>query len=231
MKKLIPAIVLAIILSFGVAYGQDTSYSLGLKAWVNSWEFEIDLAGISETSDPAFMIGPSFSVKKDKFFGGASVLFTAGEYEWDMGGDEYERATRADFDILAGYMFHPRIGGFIGYKYLAADMEYEDAFGATYDDGTVYLSGPGFGVTGNLPVSKVIVLYGSLSWMILDFEWEFSGGGSYTSDADGFSFEFGAVYIISSNWNANIGIKYQSFEEDIIMNRFAGLTFGANYRF
>ena len=230
MKKLIPVIVLAIMLSFGVAHGQDVTYSVGVKAWANSWELEIEAAGFSETTDPALMIGPSFSIKKDKFFGGASVLFTPGEYEWEYGADEYERADRTDLDLIAGYMFHPRIGGFVGYKYLSADMEYE-FLGSTSDDGTIYLSGPGFGLTGNYPVSNNMVLYGSLSWMILDFEWDFAGGGSYTSDADGFSFELGGVYIISSNWNASLGIKYQSFEEDIITNRFAGLTLGANYRF
>jgi hypothetical protein len=74
--------------------------------------------------------------------------------------------------------------------------------------------------------------------MILDFEWEFPswlGGGTFSSDADGASIDIGAVYIISSNWNASIGIKIQSFTADILggdfENRFAGLTLGANYRF
>ena len=230
MKKLILGIVFAIILSFGVAHGQDTSFSVGVKAWVNSWEMEIELAGFNETTAPALMIGPSVSIKKDKFFGGASLLFTAGEYEWDFGGGEYERADRTDLDLIIGYMFIPRLGVFIGYKHLSADMEYE-FLGSTSDDGTITLSGPGFGLTGNYPVSNTIVLYGSLSFMILDFEWEFAGGGSYTSDANGASIELGAAYIISPNWNASIGIKSQTFEEDIITNSFAGLTLGANYRF
>jgi len=41
MKKLIPVITVAIILSFGVAHGQDMTYSEWLKAWVNSWDIEL----------------------------------------------------------------------------------------------------------------------------------------------------------------------------------------------
>jgi hypothetical protein len=238
MKKLIPAIVLAITLSFGVAYGQDVTYSVGVKAWVNSWEIEF-AGGGSETTDATLMIGPSASIKYDKFFGGASVLFTPGEYEWSYAGGYSEKADRTDLDLIAGYMFHPRLGVFIGYKHLKADMSYENdpVFGSG-SFGTIYLFGPGFGLTGNYPVSNNIVLYGSVSYMTLDFEWEFPsslGGGTFTSDADGASIELGAAYTISPNWNASIGIKSQIFTGDIggddLTNGFAGLTLGANYRF
>ncbi len=60
MKNLMLVIVWAIILSFGVAFGQDLSYSVGVKAWFNSWEFEY--GGDSETTDPVLMIGPSVSI-------------------------------------------------------------------------------------------------------------------------------------------------------------------------
>ncbi len=235
MKNLILVIVWAIILSFGVAFGQDLSYSVGVKAWFNSWELEY--GGGSETTDPALMIGPSVSINYDRFFGGASLLFTPGEYEWSFPGGYSEKADRTDLDLIAGYMFHPRVGGFVGYKYLSADMSWEDPVDSG-DYGTIILSGPSLGVTGNFPVSNNIVLFGSLSYLFLDFEWEVPpafGGVTYTSDAVGTSVELGAAYIISSSWNASIGIKSQSFIGEIGVDDltlgFTGLTFGANYRF
>ncbi len=233
MKNLILVIVWAIILSFGVAFGQDLSYSVGVKAWFNSWELEY--GGGSETTDPALMIGPSVSINYDRFFGGASLLFTPGEYEWSFPGGYSEKADRTDLDLIAGYMFHPRVGGFVGYKYLSADMSWEDPVDSG-DYGTIILSGPGFGVTVNIPVIYDIVIFGSFSYMFLDFEWELPAGlGTLTTDASGASVELGAAYIISSSWNASIGIKSQSFFGEIGVDDltvgFAGLTLGANYRF
>ena len=96
MKKMIPVIVLAMILSFGVAYGQDVTFSVGVKAWYNAWEYE--LPADTYDSDPVLMIGPSFSIKYDKFFGGVSLLVSLGEYEWSGGVD----ADRRDIDLIAG---------------------------------------------------------------------------------------------------------------------------------
>ena len=233
MKNLMLVIVLAIILSFGVAFGQDLSYSVGVKAWFNSWELEY--GGGSETTDPALMIGPSASINYDRFFGGASLLFTPGEYEWSYPGGYSEKADRTDLDLIAGYMFHPRVGGFVGYKYLSADMSWEDPVDSG-NYGTITLSGPSLGVTGNFPVSKNIVLFGSLSYMFLDFEWDLpAGSGTVTTDAAGTSIDLGAAYIISSSWNVSMGFKSLSFideigEDDLTLG-FTGLTFGANYRF
>ena len=233
MKKLIPVIVLAIILSFGSAFGQDVSYSVGVKAWFNSWELEY--GGGSETTDPTLMIGPSASIKYDKFFGGAFLLFTPDEYEWSYPGGYSEKADRTDLDLIAGYMFHPRVGGYVGYKYLSADMSWEDPLDSG-DSGTIILSGPGLGVTVNIPVIFDIVIFGSFSYMFLDFEWDLpAGSGTVTTDAAGTSIELGAAYIISSSWNVSMGFKSLSFideigEDDLTLG-FTGLTFGANYRF
>jgi len=215
MKRLIPVIVLAIILSFGVAYGQDMTFSVGLKTWYNAWEYE-DFSGTYD-SDPVLMIRPIVSIKKDKFFGGVSLLSSIGKYEWS-GGVE---ADRRDIDFIAGYMFHPRLGVFVGWKNLKAEFSASDT----------YIYGPGVGLTGNYPVRDNIVLFGSLSYMFLDYE--IDPGDTY--DSNGFSFEGGAAYIISPNWNASIGYKYQKFTADFngtdLDDTFSGLTLGANYRF
>ena len=166
MKKLIPVTVLAIILSFGVAYGQDVTYSVGVKAWFNSWE--IEYGGVSETTDPTLMVGPSVSIKYDKFFGGATVLFSPDEYEWEYAGGYSELADRTDLDLIAGYMFHPRVGAFIGYKYLSADLSWEDPI-ASGDYGTIILSGPSLGVITNIPVINDLVLFGNLIFIFFEF--------------------------------------------------------------
>ena len=215
MKKLIPVIVLAIILSFGMAYGQDVTFSVGLKTWYNDWEYE--LPGNTYDSDPVLMIGPSVSIKYDKFFGGVSLLSSIGKYEWS-GGVE---ADRTDIDLIAGYMFHPRLGAFVGYKRIIAGFPGSDT----------YIYGPGVGLTGNYPVRDNIVLYGSFSYMFLDYE--IDPGGTF--DSSGASIEGGAAYIISPNWNASIGYKYQKFTGDFpagdLDDTFSGLTLGAQYRF
>lgn len=235
MKKLILIIVLAILLSFGVASGQDEAYSVGVKAWFNSWELEY--GGSSETTDPTLMVGPIISIKHDRLFGGATLLFTPDEYEWSYPGGYSVQADRTDLDLIAGYMFHPRVGCFVGYRYLSSDLSWEDPIDSG-DYGTIILSGPFLGVTANIPVIYNIVIFGSFSYMFLDFEWEMPsafGGSTYSSDAAGVSIELGAAYIISSNWNVSIGYKSQSFKGDIDVDDltlgFTGLTFGANYRF
>lgn len=235
MKKLIPAIVFAIILSLGVAFGQDESYSVGMKAWFNSWEWEY--GGGSETTDPALMIGPIAGIKYDRLFGGASLLFAPEEYEWSYPGSYSVKADRIDIDLIAGYMFHPRVGAFVGYKYLSADLSWEDPLGSG-DYGTIVLSGPNLGLIVNIPVIYNIVIFSNLSYMFLDFEWDVPpsfGGPTYTSDVVGTSVELGAAYIISSSWNASIGIKSLSFTGEIgaddLAIGFVGITLGVNYRF
>jgi opacity protein-like surface antigen len=56
-----------------------------------------------------------------------------------------------------------------------------------------------------------------------------------TFDSKGTSIEIGAAYIISPNWNASIGYKYQQFTGDFngtdLTDTFSGFTIGANYRF
>lgn len=194
-------------------------------------------------------MGP-LSIKKDKMFGGITYLTATSDYTFSnfKGTGDSLKFKRNDLDLIAGYMFHPRFGAFVGYKSLSADVSYSwpvNSLGTPITgSGTRTLTGPGVGITGNYPFEALpLSLYGNLSMMSLKDKFDFTtkaagyqdSTSSSSTDLSGASVELGASYSFSNNISANLGIKSQSFtgsdKGTTTTETFSGLTFGANYTF
>lgn len=233
MKKVIAGIVCVVTLLFvSMVYAEEKlQINVGLKGWYNSWE-----SGGIESDGSVLMAGPSISVKLSKWFAGISYLTTLADYEFSnmiFVGDKLA-TNRNDLDLVAGYMFHPRVGVVGGYKHISGDFEYSfGGVGVPVGDIELSISGPVLGVTANYPIENTpVALFGSLTYLFGEAELT-AGGVSATEDITGTTFDLGASYAISEKVSANVGYKHQSFEgdegggEDI----FSGLTFGLNYAF
>jgi len=223
MKKVIGVIVLTLpLLFFSMASAEEKpAFNVGIKSWYNSWE-----SG-SVKSDPILMMGPSITLKLDKFFAGISYLTSLADYEFSdvlLSGDKLT-GKRNDLDLVVGYMFHPRVGIVGGYKHISGDFTY--TWAGFEGDAEMTVSGPVLGVTANYPIENTpAVLFGNLTY--LSGEAEFTGGGgSITEDASGTTLDLGVAYSVSERTSVNLGYKHQDFEGDI----FSGFTFGINFAF
>ena len=271
LKKLIVCSALtALTLGSNVASASDTSVSVGVKTWINSWKQTDTSGGTTDTieSDKAIpMVGPTINIRTGgNLFFGASYLASTSDYGFTVDetftdpdiGDVTTKglitADRQDLDLIAGMMFTPRFGGFIGYKSInssqKADITITTSLSPPFDvieitgDSKDTLRGPGFGIMGNIPLGESpAVLYGSLAVMFLKDETTFSDGSpSESADVSGASIELGVAFTINPQISANVGIKVQSFSGDgedpdtgvksgTVETEFSGLTAGINYNF
>lgn len=235
MKKIMFILAIVFSLSFtAISFAEETYVTVGLKTWTATWEEKF--TGGSIKSDYGFTYGPNINVKHGNFFGGLSYLtgggFTFPEETFsDILGDydvNYE-ADRTTMDLWFGYFFHPNIAGFAGYKSDELDFTFtSDTLGLTTDS-KIKINGPVFGVYGLYPIKETrFVLFGNLSYMMLDSEID----GESTGDATGPSVEFGGAYSIQ-NMPLSIsgGYKYQNFKTDDGEDTFSGITLGVNYTF
>lgn len=243
MKKLMMVLLAGAVLfgGGGLACAEETTVSLGLKVWGNSWEFEDMANGTKIEYDPAVMVGPSLTVKNANLFFGATFLATTQDYSnTETPGFEFN-TSRTDLDLIAGYMFTPRFGVYAGYKSLEATLKAtapllslndQDAFDIT-------IKGPGVGILGNYPFNDVVAVYGNLGFLSVKAtskptpEWSaIDPTAVETSETlSGVSIEIGAAFVINESWSANVGIKSQSFTGDDSKNTFSGGTGGVTYTF
>lgn len=231
MKKVIAGIVCVVTLLFvSMVYAEEKlQINVGVKGWYNSWEVKLDTVSI-ESDSSVLMLGPSITLKSGEWFGGISYLTTMADYEFNFVGDKLS-GSRSDLDIMAGYMFHPRVGILAGYKYISSDLAYTSPWGS--EDAELTLSGPVIGITANYPIENTpISLFGSLSYLFGESEFTMAGV-SETDDVTGTTLDLGVAYAISEKVSANVGYKHQSFEGDEGGEEhiFSGLTFGLNYAF
>lgn len=241
MKKYFFVFLLGLfIVSGSVAFAEDTKATIGLRGWVNSWEITDSVGDSIKSDDSVLMIGPYVNVRFDNnWFLGGSLLTTMSDYEFSYadcvgcgGIPGMETLSRTDIDLMAGYMFTPRFGAFFGYKSISGDYKDEWPLGSTWATGSFDITGPGIGILGNIPLSDSVALYGSLSYMWLDFELTIEGY-SASEDMTGSSFEIGLAFVLDPQWSANVGIKSQVLtgEDTDLEHSFAGLTAGINYTF
>ena len=256
MKKIISILIVAIVLGISsAAMAEGPSVTIGLKTWFASWEEKVkffdEYTGETETasdkSDYGLMYGPVFNLRYEKFFGSLSYLI-GGDFNFELSDLDYSDSTigyswdydekydRTDLDIAIGYYFHPNISVFLGYKNVNIDLtatitEEETILLDLWKDGSIKesgtIKGPALGVSGNYPIGETNwVLFGSLSYLSLDGEWEGESLGDYT----GPSIEIGGAYVLETMpLSITAGYKYQSLKADEVEDIFSGLTFGVNY--
>lgn len=242
MKKagiVFAAVAVMVTLFGGAAVAEETKTSLGVKAWLSSWEDHDSLYG-TDNYGSVLLIGPAVEAKfKNNVFLRGSLLFATSDYEYTYFDPPYDGKTiisnRTDLDLMAGYMFTKEFGAFVGYKFMTADFTDEWPIGTVTFTSDITIKGPGIGVLGNIPVSETAALYGSLGWIFLDIEAK-STSGTASNDMDGPSAEIGAVFNVSPQSVITVGYKYEKFsgtysDGTSFDETFAGLTAGFNYTF
>lgn len=237
MKKrlVIMALTVMLILVSTLVFAQDIKTTLSLKGWYNSMEIKLPLGEKQESDNTVLMIGPGLNVTfGNNIFLGGSLLRALSDYEfsyYEYPSNGVEKISRTDIDLMGGYMFTPRFGAFIGYKYIGGDYTDEWPKGRVWSEAKYSISGPGIGILGNIPLSKTVLLYGNLSYMSLDFELDPDTGLTVTEAVDGASAEIGVAFAVSPKISLNVGFKSQSLEAEIVKFTFTGLTVGFNYNF
>lgn len=236
MKRLLIVILLfGIITGYSnIVFAEDVNVTVGLKTWIATWEAKF--TGGSIESDYGLMYGPNINVRSGNFFGGLNYLVgsfsfpTETFYDSSVGDFDVEyEADRTDLDLSAGYYVHPNIAVLLGYKMVNMDFTYSSSdLGVTVDE-SLELSGPAFGISGHYPIGQSRwVLFGSLSYLVLDGEWE----DGTSEEGTGPSIEFGGAYMVEDKpLSVSVGFKHQSFDSDDGEDIFSGLTAGVNYSF
>ena len=258
MKKFIFfMVIIGIIGTTNLASAQETpQVTVGLKIWYATWTETIpNFSGgtaSEESTDPSLLAGPTIGVRYGKFFGGLTYLF--GTFDWadepicvtsgctssDPDFTWQWESDRTDLDLVVGYNFHPRWGVLLGYKqskYTTTITCVDEFFlclpfyGTTQVEFDTTASGPVIGVNYNFPIGESRwIIFGNLSFLLLTLDQE----GFEEEDAPGYSFELAAAYAFeSAPVSLTAGYKIQSFEgeDSEIVDKFSGLTLGANYTF
>lgn len=238
MKKLLVFFILSMfVFMSGMAFAEDTKVSVAIKAWQNSWEETDDITGETFDLGSALMVGPAVNIKfSNNMYLGLSYMKSMSDYEATNAFFTGDKMTidRSDADFVAGYMFNPYFGAFVGYKSIKGDVNYTYApLGFNYEKlGSQTIRGPGIGIQGNYPFNETVALYGSLAIMNMDWELSYTDGSpSDTDDVAGAALEIGLAFALSNYFSANIGYKSQAFSGDNYTDTFTGVTFGATYTF
>lgn len=237
-------------------FGQDLSLTVGLKLMNSTIEFA---DGYDASS---LMYGPSINATfKKRIYAGLNY-FTGDGFDYDIDDNylgelevrKYEgEATRTDFDLWMGYIFHPRGSVFLSYKQTELDKQAsaESVYipGLTYtQDWDTTLKGPMIGLNGNYPIgNSSFVLFGALGYGFFDVDEEYTQkintsvssqaeSDSTSSDYRGFSLELGVSYSlpILPQLSLSGGYSYQNYvdtDDDDQELTFSDFAFGVNYRF
>jgi opacity protein-like surface antigen len=214
-------IYLVILFIASPVYAEELKFSLGLRTWYNWWEIEPD-GGASNTSDPAFLLGPNFKLSYGKFFGGMSYMTTVSDYRFP--GSTW---SRHDLDVIFGYMVHPRLGVVGGWKYLRGSQ-------STGPSHTAY--GPALGLSFNypLPIQDLgITFYLNAFFLPMKGEYKVPNiPDSPDYDITGFSAEAGFAYSPFQKFSINLGYKYQYLDwKNLANDILSGVTLGVSYEF
>ena len=240
--------------------GSDKANAVDITAGAISWCAwgEQKSAGANPDtvmeSDPAFLFGPTLSVKFSENFN-LTFVFLYGKFNFKDKDDVYSKfkAKRSDADLALNYRLNGYLKIFAGAKYLSFDMaQVEYAYGPgaadiSVNDGKHEFIGAGLGLSATFPIAQNLFLLATLSG--------FSGWGTEKVDVKGsknFSFDAGindfgvnsnlslAYYITSASTVISLGGRYQYFKTKYdekqffpvsIKNTIYGVTLSASYSF
>jgi len=247
VRKCIVAALVSVVLLVGSqvarAEDNDTKVSLGVKYAHSDWQLKLSSPGGDKSFSPgaAELIGPSIGLKfSSNVFISGTVWMPATDYNIDFfpgtPSTGHATASRTDTDLIAGYMFIPELGVYVGYK--SVDIKFNSD--ANEGTGTGAIKGPGVGIVGRVPLSKSVAFYGNAGW--LKMKSSVSGAmatqsiGS-VSDYKGLNAEGGLLFIFGPHASANWAYKLQSISgtdgatEIKYTQDFKGVTLGFTYAF
>jgi opacity protein-like surface antigen len=234
--------------------GDKFSLTIGLKSWHAALSLDYH-EGKPESA--ANMFGPAVNLTFiEKFYVGMSY-YTGSDFKFETTENLYGHTeiskikhTKSDFDMWAGYQFHPRGSFFIGYKTSTIDSKVEsDLSGEDFLTDNYYdldFKGPVIGISGNYPIlDSGFILFGTLGCAFLDVtlkvpETAGSSSREITEKGRGPALEFGLAYTFRRLPNLSLmaGYKYQKYNtsgdkinQDGDLYTLSGVTLGVNYRF
>ena len=234
--------------------GDKFSLTVGLKSWHAALSLDYHEGKPESTAN---MFGPAVNITLlEKFYAGMTY-YTGSDFKFETTENVYGysdiskiKHTKSDFDIWAGYQFHPRGSIFIGYKTstidskVESDLPGEDVLTDNYYD--LDFKGPVIGISGNYPISNSgFILFGTLGCAFLDVtlkvpETAGSSSREITEKGRGPALEFGLAYTFRElpRLSLTAGYKYQKYNtsgdkisKDGDLYTLSGLTLGVNFRF
>jgi hypothetical protein len=231
-SSLVLSAILTLLLLFSAtAFAADEeragSVSIGIKGWYNKFDYtdRTTATPITASTNYQLMVGPSIKGSYKNFFGGVTYLTTTSDYNLELSPTTVIEISRNDWDIIAGYMFHPRFGVFIGYKNIELGFQ----------GGSRQMNGPAAGITGNMPLGNAgFALYGNASYMSLNDKWTYdTGTGPDATTSTGYNGELGVSYSFLQHASASLGYKHQIIkpESGDSDETYAGAAFSLDYRF
>ena len=232
--------------------GDKFSLTIGLKSWHAALSLDYHEGKPESTAN---MFGPAVNMTfLEKFYAGMTY-YTGSDFKFETTETGYTdiaeiKHTKSDFDIWAGYQFHPRGSVFIGYKTstidskVESDLPIEAVLSDYYFD--LDFRGPVIGISGNYPISDSgFILFGTIGCAFLDVTMKVPEKAGYTSGditekGSGPALEFGLAYTFRQlpRLSLTAGYKYQKYNtsgdkisKDGDLYTLSGLTLGVNYRF
>ena len=237
MKRSIVVLLAALLVavSCGMAAAEvkkeeGVEVEAGLKVWYNKWK--------SQDPDPAFgtinfdyttLVGPAVEIKFPyHFYAEASYLVSLSDYEATVAGILKMTADRKDLDLAVGYRVIPQIGIFAGYKDVKQDWNLMGL-----DSGSLKLTGPMFGVRGDVPVNETFGVYASYTYLKTKLESSAVGALTTKNNAPGSIIEAGVKAELAHHLSGTLGYKVESTKEKNtnIKDTFSGVTLGVMYAF
>ncbi len=221
-----------IVVSSGIVFaeekkeGEGVEVEAGVKAWYNKWKNE-DPAFGTTNFDSSLLVGPAVEVKLPlHFYAEASYLFSTNDYKATSGVDQVT-ADRKDLDLAVGYRIIPQLGVFVGYKDVKQDMTISGISSIS-----LKLTGPLFGLRGDIPLSETFSVYASYAYLKTKLETS-EAGLSTSNDAPGSVIEVGVKAEMARHLAGTLGYKVESTKEKNtnIKDTFSGVTLGIMYAF
>lgn len=206
---------------------EDFSFNAGLRLQFSRWS---GTSNAGEYRQAAPRIGTNLSVQSGKFFAGVNLIRS--EYKFTDRAPDRPTGTnpslpttiyRNDVDLVFGYQINPRITPTFAIKSVINEW--------MVDGYRLEASGIGFGLAGNKPIQKPLVLFGHISLFL---------GPAHIDDvksgnAGGLSTEFGLSYQLNNtSLSASIlaqTLKYEFDNGDILDFAVGGLSLGVQHRF
>jgi hypothetical protein len=221
------------------ASANDLSVTIGLKARFNKLTASVSDSAVvfDGASDTAILLGPSLKLAYKKLFVGVTWLQTVQrryklEYFNIAQNEMYTTdMSVSEIDALAGYMFHPRFGAFVGYKSISSESTPVATSPTTSLYYDLVLKGPAIGVIGNVPLGKLPMLAVASASYIAATEYSFAPTVD-DQKAAGYALEIGVTYDPFENTVFYLGLKLQQYEADLGDEwKSLGLTISGDYRF
>ena len=236
-----------------IFFDAGKAYAVDITAGATTWYARGEQYSASGTfddhvgSDPAFLFGPTLSVKLNENFNLTFVyLYGKFDYKAEHGTttDDF-KSVRSDTDLALNYRLNDYFKVFAGIKYLAFDMmqvEYFDGTSSFMNDGNHTCFCGGLGISAVFPIMENLFLLGTISGLYGHGKDKiYASGSSFKTGFDDYGLNANlsiAYYIAPASTTISLGARTQYFKTKYsdkfpvtVENQIYGITLTAAYSF